>query len=317
MLEGASINANGLNVIIVVILFASIGGLLVFTIGDFVWTRQADVVSKVPEQVAAGEGSSKSPNEFPETEKSDPLRANQAVESAAGPKSMEETPLEPASNLALEKETAVPTTSDGDQPMDGKASKRPSESLSSKLQDVIHASGVFDVREQREVPVEPPSRSMSLKLKRSQRPATITGKVIFILDARIGLNAEEHALVKKYQLGELVVYDSKTRERHREAANAHLETMRDYPSASDGTAAHFFSVGKTLFRLGRASVSATMAALSLRITVDGLIRGVHVECKSMDELLGAENAIREAAANLKGYLETAATFDGREEIIEL
>jgi hypothetical protein len=185
------------------------------------------------------------------------------------------------------------------------------------LQDVIHASGVFDVREQREVPVEPPSRSMSLKLKRSQRPATITGKVIFILDARIGLNAEEHALVKKYQLGELVVYDSKTRERHREAANAHLETMRDYPSASDGTAAHFFSVGKTLFRLGRASVSATMAALSLRITVDGLIRGVHVECKSMDELLGAENAIREAAANLKGYLETAATFDGREEIIEL
>jgi hypothetical protein len=37
----------------------------------------------------------------------------------------------------------------------------------------------------------------------------------------------------------------------------------------------------------------------------------------MDELLGAENAIVEAARNLKAYLQTAATFDGREEIIEL
>jgi hypothetical protein len=72
-----------------------------------------------------------------------------------------------------------------------------------------------------------------------------------------------------------------------------------------------------MYRLGRASVSAAMAALSLRITVDSLIRGVHVECNSMDELLAAEKAIREAASNLKAYLDTAATFDGREEVIEL
>lgn len=37
-------------------------------------------------------------------------------------------------------------------------------------------------------PPEPPSQSMSLKLKRSQKPGSF-GKIIFALDARIGLNA--------------------------------------------------------------------------------------------------------------------------------
>jgi hypothetical protein len=37
----------------------------------------------------------------------------------------------------------------------------------------------------------------------------------------------------------------------------------------------------------------------------------------MNELLEAESAIREAAQNLRGYLDIAVTFDGREEIVEL
>jgi hypothetical protein len=75
-------------------------------------------------------------------------------------------------------------------------------------------------------------------------------------------------------------------------------------------------VGKTFYRLARAGISATMAGLSLRITVYSLMRGVHVECKSMDELLGAEHAIVDAAENLRTYLDIAATFDGREQIRE-
>jgi hypothetical protein len=59
-----------------------------------------------------------------------------------------------------------------------------------------------------------------------------------------------------------------------------------------------------------------MMALSLRVTIDGLLQGQHVECKDLDELLGAEAAIREACSNLKAYLETALTFDGREEVVE-
>ena len=59
-----------------------------------------------------------------------------------------------------------------------------------------------------------------------------------------------------------------------------------------------------------------MMALSLRVTVDGLMGGQHIECKDLDELLGAEAAILDACKNLKAYLETALTFDGREEVVE-
>jgi hypothetical protein len=168
-----------------------------------------------------------------------------------------------------------------------------------------------------DVRVEPPSQSMSLKLRRSQRAATVTKKIKFALDARIGLTAEEHALVTKYRLGGLVIYDSKSREKYTEAAKAHLESAKEQPGMLDGMGAQLLGLGKTVYRAGRASVSATMAALALRITVDSLIRGVHVECDSLEELLEAEDAIRAAGANLKGYLATAATFDGREVVIEL
>jgi hypothetical protein len=36
----------------------------------------------------------------------------------------------------------------------------------------------------------------------------------------------------------------------------------------------------------------------------------------MEELLGAENAIVEAAQNLRAYLDTATTFDGGEDLLE-
>lgn len=59
-----------------------------------------------------------------------------------------------------------------------------------------------------------------------------------------------------------------------------------------------------------------MAALKLNITIGSLQKGQHVECKSLDELLAAEDAILTACKNLKAFLETAATFDGREVLID-
>jgi hypothetical protein len=44
--------------------------------------------------------------------------------------------------------------------------------------------------------------------------------------------------------------------------------------------------------------------------------GQHIECKDLDELLGAEEAIREACKALKVYLTVAESFDGREEVVE-
>ena len=65
-----------------------------------------------------------------------------------------------------------------------------------------------------------------------------------------------------------------------------------------------------------AACGATMMALTLRVTVDSLMSGQHIECKDLDELIGAEAAIRDACENIKAYLETAVTFDGREEVVE-
>jgi hypothetical protein len=71
------------------------------------------------------------------------------------------------------------------------------------------------------------SATHAAKIKRSQCSSTM-GKVIFALDARIGLNAEEWSLVKKYRLGGFVVYDSKAREKYREATKGHLEMTREH-----------------------------------------------------------------------------------------
>lgn len=146
---------------------------------------------------------------------------------------------------------------------------------------------------------------MKLILRRLQRSGgMLSNKVVFGLNARADLTSDEQSLVSKYRLGQYVVYDSEARKRHGDAANSHFD---------DATRS---STGRSLWKSARGLASAAMAALSLRITIDSLAQGQQIECKDLDELLGAEAAIREACNNLKAYLETALTFDGREEVIE-
>ncbi|WFU32437.1 hypothetical protein QA635_39195 [Bradyrhizobium brasilense] len=149
--------------------------------------------------------------------------------------------------------------------------------------------------------------AMQLRLRRSQRSGgVVSSKVYFALDARADLSAEEKGLVSKYGLGKLVVYDSQARKQHQEAAYGHF----DEASVSS-------SAGRGWWKNARGIASAAMMALSLRITVDGLMNGQHIECKDLDELLGAEAAILNACKSLRAYLDTAQTFDGREEVLEL
>jgi hypothetical protein len=171
------------------------------------------------------------------------------------------------------------------------------------------------------VPVSIPEVSSSpqktaLKLKRSQRDGMM-GKVIFILDARMELSAEDAALVKKYRLGDRVVYESEARKKHAEATKMHAENTRQQASLLASPKTQALGLGKTLYRVARAGASAAMTALSLRITIDSLSKGVHVECKSLEEMSEAEGAIRAAAENLQGYLSQTRGFDGTEEVIEL
>ena len=154
---------------------------------------------------------------------------------------------------------------------------------------------------------------MQLKLKRSQRSGGMMGgKVIFILDARAEPTAEEASLIKKYALGKMNVYDSAERKKHQASAFGHFDSAAGAPivgATGKGVAGSLWSNAKGL-------ASSAMMALSLSVTIDSLIAGQHIECKDLNELLGAEGAISEACKNTKTYLDVAVTFDGREEVLE-
>ena len=152
---------------------------------------------------------------------------------------------------------------------------------------------------------------MKLLLRRSQRSAGLMGgKIVFALDARADLSPDERGLVQKYALGKLIVYDSEARKKHGAAAYGHFDNASITPVLGAASA------GRSLWSSARGLASAAMMALTLRVTVDSLINGQHIECKDLDELLGAEGAIREACESIKACLETAVTFDGREEVVE-
>jgi hypothetical protein len=139
---------------------------------------------------------------------------------------------------------------------------------------------------------------MRLRLYRSQRTAGVLSKsVMFMLDARLELTAEEAANVHKYALGNEVIYNSAASRKHLEAADQ--------------------AVGReTAGGLVSQLAQVAMHRLSLNITIDGLVKGQHIECKDMGELMGAEEAIRQAAHTTHAFLETARTFDGYEEVVE-
>lgn len=152
----------------------------------------------------------------------------------------------------------------------------------------------------------PDQNKIQLKLRRSQKSGLL-GKPSFVLDARADLTPEAKGLVSKYGLGSLVVYDSKARQQRTAQAADHFDAA--YVQS-------YGSVGRSLWSNAKGIANAAIMALSLRVTVNNLINGQHIECKDLDELLGAEAAIVEACKNLKAYIETALTFDGREELLE-
>lgn len=132
---------------------------------------------------------------------------------------------------------------------------------------------------------------MNLVLTRSQKESGMLSKsVTFVLGARADLTEEEKHNVQKYRLGSEVIYNSEKSREHMERA------------------------GESGLVGGLARLA--MHRLSLNITVDSLARGQTVECKSLEEVMGAEEAVRTACEQLKAYLDIAATFDGRQEVIE-
>lgn len=125
---------------------------------------------------------------------------------------------------------------------------------------------------------------MKLLLRRDQK-SSLMGKVVFILDVRAELTEEEKNNIRKYKLGETMLYE------------------RD----------KLIDPGKGL--LGLASRLA-FKMVNLSISVDDLADGKRVECKDIVEMLAVEDQIKEAATTFRAVLGAAASFGG-EEVIEL
>ena len=137
---------------------------------------------------------------------------------------------------------------------------------------------------------------MQLVLRRSQKTAGLmTKSVLFCMDARVDLSPEERSSVDKYKLGSQVLYNSTAAEAALAKAAAHHAGGSFVKSA----------------------VNIAMSRLSLSVTVDSLTKGHHIECKDLDELLGAEAAIKSACDNIRTYIDLASTFDGREIVLDL
>jgi hypothetical protein len=136
---------------------------------------------------------------------------------------------------------------------------------------------------------------MLLKIKRAQK-SSMMGNALFSLDFRAEFSREERELIDKYKLGKMIAYSS--------------ESYQKNVAISKET-------GRAVGFLAGSSAIAKALLFDLKITVNDLVGGRHIEMKDLDEMLSAENQIVQACHNMKGYLAAAKTFDGREDTIEI
>lgn len=125
---------------------------------------------------------------------------------------------------------------------------------------------------------------MKLLLRRDQR-SSLVGKIVFTLDVRAELSPDELSNIKRYRLGDTVLYAS--------------HEMTDRGSGLLGVASRL-----------------AFKAITLTITVGDLASGKRVEAKDVVELLAIEEHIREAAMTFKQVLDAASHFGG-EEVVEI
>jgi hypothetical protein len=125
---------------------------------------------------------------------------------------------------------------------------------------------------------------MKLLLRRDQKSGML-GKVIFTVSVRAELSDEEKANIKKYKMGDILLYER--------------SKIVDPGSGLVGLAS------RLAFKM-----------INLTISVNDLEHGKQVECKDILEMLAVEEQIKEAAQNFRNVLSAATTFGG-EEILEI
>ena len=125
---------------------------------------------------------------------------------------------------------------------------------------------------------------MKLLLRRDQKSGLI-GKITFTLAVRAELTEIEKNNIKKYKLGDTMLYEKMT--------------LTDKGSGLLGLAS------RLAFKM-----------MNISVSVNDLTDGKKIDCKDIVEMLAVEDQIKEAAQTFKSVLEAAATFGG-EEVIEL
>jgi hypothetical protein len=139
---------------------------------------------------------------------------------------------------------------------------------------------------------------MQLKIRRNQSTTGLFSQsVVFCADIRAEYTDEERANINKYSLGGDVIYNSR-------AAAEHLSRIERQVDGS--------GVG-----LIKGFGSLLLSKMNLNVTIASLQQGHHIECKDLGELLECEDAILTACKGIKGFLAAAATFDGREIIVDV
>ena len=123
---------------------------------------------------------------------------------------------------------------------------------------------------------------MKLLFRRDQRSGMM-GKVVFVLDVRAELTAEEKGYVEKYKMLDTLLY----------------ERMPNQPPPGSGAlaaSAHYLH--------------------NFTVSVRDLTGGKRIELKDIREMLGVEEQLKAAAGAFKAILDRAASFGG-EELIEI
>lgn len=123
---------------------------------------------------------------------------------------------------------------------------------------------------------------MNLLLRRDQR-SSLMGGIVFQLDVRAELSAEERTSIQRYKLGRTILYSK--------------GELADRGSGLLGLASR-----------------AAFHAMNISISVDDLVDGKRIECKDIVEMLAVEEQIKEAATTFKQVLNAALHFGGEEAI---
>ncbi len=157
--------------------------------------------------------------------------------------------------------------------------------------------------------------------KRTQR-INWYGRVIFGLTANLSMTHDQLTDVRKYWLGRVIAFDSLRRQRQNELARMHMQLAASARSEAHDKKkfwsrrwATLRSFVKKLFWVFIAFFNFILGFFFIRVTIAKLVQGTIVESKDLTLILQAKEAIEETATYLKEYLDTANTFDGRDEVV--